>query len=175
MKELLAYVLQEQICFASCQHLPCQQKNYLEFFLFNLPCIRNICKMLKVCLQIFGNCLQYPQGILFWVKITEIHDQIFSEIDFWFMVGCGFVGFFLFTRRGHSCTFFSFFPNGAVFILETVNGDWMFDLNTVMEQRSIGYDVNLLFPKCSIYSVKYLKLKTLEVVQTFLPKASLYS
>lgn len=51
----------------------------------------------------------------------------------------------------------------------------MFDLNTVMEQRSMGYDVNLLFPKCSIYNVEYLKLKTLEAVQTFLPKASLYS
>lgn len=47
VEELIAYVLQEQICFASCLHFPCQQKNHLEFFPLNLPQIRNTCKIIK--------------------------------------------------------------------------------------------------------------------------------
>lgn len=49
----------------------------------------------------------------------------------------------------------------------------MFDLNTVTEQKSMGLMSVSFFQNVGLYNVWNLKLKALEAVQTFLPKASL--
>lgn len=105
VRELLAYILQKHL-FCMLLHFSGQRQSHVEFFLSNLPCIRNIlakclrciCQFVYViaCNNLMVSCSEF--------KCAEIHNHMFSEIDFWFVVGVCF--FFSHQKRSLMSFFF---------------------------------------------------------------------
>lgn len=64
-------------------------------------------------------------------------------------------------------------------LFHTWNSQWRVEIEyltwiQLQNKKSMGSDTVSFFQNVGLYNVEYLKLKALKVVQTFLPKASLY-
>lgn len=123
------------------------------FFTFNLLCISNIfakCLRCMFCVIAHNNLMVS----CFKFKCSEIHDQVFSLIFFFGLQ----LGFFLLTRRGHSCHTFFILLELCPRLKQLMVIECFAQIQ--LQNKQMGSDISLLSPNCRLKECWVLKIES---------------